>query len=484
MRTGYSSSSDVRGRPVDSSLIELVPINTLRPHSNNARTHSRKQIRQISESIKQFGNISPIIVGDDGEIFAGHARFEANKLLHKTHVPAIRISHLSKAEVRAYMLADNRLAANAGWDREQLAIEFEELQAVLPEIGINLDITGFEPTEVDLLLADMASPKTDRADEVPAVSSRAVTRCGDLWILGRHQILCGDARDAANFRRLMEGKRAAAVFCDPPYNLRVRSIGGRGRIRHREFAFASGEMGSAEFRKFLATTLRNAVACSADGAIHFVCMDWRHVGDLIEIGPSAYGEMLNIVVWNKSNAGQGSFYRSKHELICVFRVGPSRHRNNIELGRHGRNRSNVWDYAGVNTFGRDRYEQLAMHPTVKPIAMVADALLDCTARGDMVLDPFGGSGTLVLAAEKTGRIARVMEIDPIYVDLSVMRWQSATNLEGILASDGRSFEAVARAHAGNELDRTPSRSADADSESRAIDFGSRRAKRSKRGHHA
>jgi DNA modification methylase len=245
----------------------------------------------------------------------------------------------------------------------------------------------------------------------------------------------------------MNGASAAAVFCDPPYNLRVSAIGGRGRIRHPEFAFASGEMQPQQFQRFLSKILANGVRVSAEGAIHFVCMDWRHVVDLISVGRKHYGAMLNLVVWNKSNAGQGSFYRSQHELIGVFRVGDGRHKNNIELGRFGRNRSNVWTYAGVNTFGRGRMDAIAAHPTVKPTALVADALLDCTSRGDVVLDQCSGSGTIFLAADKVGRIAHGLEIEPRYVDAAILRWQQLTKLEATLEGDGRSFEEVKQARA-------------------------------------
>ena len=429
----------------DSVKIEVVPVRTLRPNPRNARTHSKKQVRQIAASMKRFGIINPIIVDGRGEIIAGHARAEAIKLLGLKSAPVVRVKHLSSTELRAYMLADNKLAANAGWDRELLAVELEELQITLPEIGLDLEITGFQPAEVDLLLADMGPSNSDPTDVMPELPRNAITRRGDLWLLGNHRLLCGDARKADDLRRLMGKASAAAMFSDPPYNLRVRSIGGRGRVRHAEFAFASGEMSSAEFRSFLTATLDNAAQFSTDGAVHFVCMDWRHIADLIGVGRGVYTEMLNLVVWNKSNAGQGSLYRSQHELIGVFRVGKVAHRNNVELGRFGRNRSNVWNYPGVNTFGRDRMAHLAMHPTVKPVSLVADALLDCTARGDAVLDPFAGSGTLILAAEKVGRKAYAIEVEPRYVDLAIARWQSATNLEATLAGDGRTFEQVGNA---------------------------------------
>ena len=403
--------------------IEWSPIGALRPNPRNPRTHSRKQIRQIAASIRKFGFLNPVIVDDANMVLAGHGRLEAARLEGLTHVPIIRFDHLTEAQKRAYVIADNKIAEQAGWDREILAIELGELIDLLPAEGFDVSLTGFETAEIDLLLADMAASRPEPEDILPPLPRNPITRRGDLWLLGKHRLLCGDAREAGDFARLMEGASAAAVFCDPPYNLRVSAIGGRGRVRHPEFAFASGEMSPAQFRKFLLATLGNGVRVSAEGAVHFVCMDWRHIGDLIDVGRELYGDMLNLVVWNKSNAGQGSFYRSQHELIGVFRVGGDPHRNNVELGRFGRNRSNVWTYAGVNTFGRGRMEALAAHPTVKPVALVADALLDCTARGDVVLDQFAGSGTTILAAEKVGRIGFGIEYEPRYVDVAIKRWQ-------------------------------------------------------------
>ena len=435
--------------------VEHVPIGSLRPNPRNPRTHSKKQIRQIGASIRKLGFLNPVIVDDDNTILAGHGRLEAARLEGLTQVPVIRFDHLTPAQKRAYLIADNRIAEQAGWDREILAIELGELTELLPAEGFDVSLTGFETAEIDLLLADMVPSKQEPEDAIPALPQFPASLRGDLWLLGKHRLLCGDAQQIDNFRRLMNGVAAAAVFCDPPFNLRVKSIGGRGQIKHPEFAFASGEMDPARFRQFLTQTLGNGIEVSTAGAVHFVCMDWRHIGDLIEVGRDLYDAMLNLVVWNKSNAGQGSLYRSQHELVGVFRVGERQHRNNVELGRFGRNRSNVWNYPGVNTFGRDRMKALASHPTVKPVALVADALLDCTERGDVVLDQFAGSGTIVLAAEKVGRIACAMEYEPRYVDVAIQRWQSLTKLEATLAGDGRTFEEIAEARANPE---TPPRS--------------------------
>jgi DNA modification methylase len=434
-----------RGGLPPTAQVECVPIETIKLNPKNARTHSRLQRRRIAASIRKFGFVNPIIVDENGMVLAGHGRLYAAQEEGLTHVPVICLNHLTPLQKRAYLIADNKIAEQAGWDRQMLAVELGELVELLPFEEMDISITGFEVAEFDLLRADMASPANEPADKVPALPTNPTTRPADLWCLGSNHLLCGDAQSAASFTKLMGGVSAAAVFCDPPYNVPSRLIGGRGKIQHADFAFASGEMSKVEYRAFLRRTLRNAIRSSSDGALHFVCIDWRHVADLIAVAEELYGGMVNLVVWNKSNAGQGSLYRSQHELIGVFRVGEASHRNNIQLGRFGRNRSNVWTYAGVNTFGRGRMEALSAHPTVKPIALVADALLDCTAPGDVVLDQFVGSGTTILAAEKTGRIAYGIEYEPGYVDVAIQRWQALTKRDAVLQGDGRTFDEVTAA---------------------------------------
>jgi ParB-like chromosome segregation protein Spo0J len=444
---GESKSPKAQPSSAENPLVQRIPIGFLRPNPRNPRTHSKRQIKQIAASIREFGFLSPVIVDENNMVLAGHGRLEAARREGLTEIPAVCLDHLTDAQKRAYLIADNRIAEQAGWDREILAIELSDLIELLPEEGIDVSVTGFETSEIDLLLADMETSGGEPQETIPPLPVTAVTKPGDLWLLGKHRLLCGDAQQAGQFARLVNGASAKAVFCDPPYNLRVSAIGGRGRIQHPEFAFASGEMQPREFQRFLSKILSNGIRVSAKGAIHFVCMDWRHIDDLIFVAKKHYGTMLNLVVWNKSNAGQGSFYRSQHELIGVFRLGDHPHKNNVELGRFGRNRSNVWTYAGVNTFSRGRMEALAAHPTVKPTALVADALLDCTARGDAVLDQCAGSGTIFLATEKVGRVAYGLEIEPRYVDVAILRWQELTKLEATLEGDGRSFEEIKLARA-------------------------------------
>ena len=426
------------------STVQLMPTAALKPNARNARTHSKKQIRQIADSITAFGFVVPILVDEAGAIIAGHGRHAAAQLLALEQVPVTEVKGLSEAKRRALALADNKIAENAGWNRELLAAELPELADLLVIEGLDIAITGFAPVEIDQITADFEEDSSDPADTIDPTWTTAppVTKPGDIWELGRHRLLCGDARTAGDLAKLMGEAQAAMAFLDPPYNVRVRDIVGRGRVKHAEFAMASGELSRGDFVDFLKSTLGAAAAVSRAGAVHFVCMDWRHVGELLEASDTAYGHTLNLAVWVKSNAGQGSFYRSQHELVGVFRVGEEPHLNNIELGRHGRSRSNVWHYAGVNTFRTGRLDELKSHPTVKPVALVADAMRDCTRRGDIVLDTFCGSGTTILAAERVGRRAYTLELEPRFVDVAIRRWQAYSRKDAVHAETGLTFDEV------------------------------------------
>jgi DNA modification methylase len=347
-------------------------------------------------------------------------------------------------------LADNQIASKAGWNRQLLAEELGDLATLLPECDLSLEITGFEMAEIDSLLGDLVDPERDPADEVPSPGKTAISKIGDLWELGPHRVLCGDGQSAEAVQRLMGAASATMVITDPPYNLPIKQVQGRGRIKHADFAQGAGEMSRSEYIDFLRIALALAGKHSVNGAIHFVFIDWRHIHELLEAGAAVYAELKNIVAWTKTNAGQGSFYRSQHELVCVYRSGDGPHINNIELGRHGRNRSNVWTYPGVNTFRAGRLDDRVMHPTVKPVALVADAMRDCSRRGDIVLDPFLGSGTTIIAAERVGRRGFGLEIDPVYVDVVVRRWQAYTGRDAILADTGQTFEEVAAARRNAE----------------------------------
>lgn len=420
-----------------------TPIDDLRPAKSNARVHSKKQLKQIARSIQRYGFNAPVLIGNDGEIIAGHGRVEAAKLLGLETVPAICLAHLNDVERRAYLIADNKIALNAGWDQELLAGEIQ----VLVDHGFDIEDTGFSVAEVDILLeeandaAPVSKKKAQAEDRIPDVDPLAVTRMGDVWQLGRHRLICGDARDVNAYTALLNGEEVDLLFTDPPYNVKIdRNVSGKGAAIHREFAFASGEMKDGEFVHFLTQSLGAAASRCRDGAIAFVCMDWRHMGELLEAGRHVFAEMKNLCVWNKPVGGMGSCYRSKHELVFMFKVGTAEHVNTFGLGGDGRYRTNVWDYAGNSSINATRMEELSMHPTVKPVAMIKDAILDCSHRGHIVLDCFAGSGSTLVAAHKVGRVARLIEYDPLYCDVIIRRFEKLTGKQAILKATGHSFE--------------------------------------------
>jgi DNA modification methylase len=406
-------------------LVESVFIDKLQPWPRNARIHSRKQIRQIAESIRRFGFTNPVLIDGENRILAGHGRVEAARELGMTAAPCLRVDHMSAAQKRAYVLADNKLALNAGWDEELLALELKELMAA--DIDFGVDVVGFSIAEVDQLIEGLTPEESgDPADDRLPDPEQVPTRChlGDIWQLGPHRMACGDALDPTVVAALMDGETAEMAFTDPPYNVAIDgNVSGLGNIRHREFAMASGEMTRDEFTAFLSSTFANLTENSCEGSIHFICMDWRHMGEMLEAGAANYSELKNLIVWAKDNGGMGSFYRSRHELVFAFKNGAAPHINSFELGQHGRYRTNVWQYRGVNTLKAGRLDELALHPTVKPVAMIADAIKDVSRRGGIVLDLFGGSGSTLIAAHKTGRRARLCELDPVYCDRILRRWE-------------------------------------------------------------
>ncbi|GAA6164004.1 DNA modification methylase [Pelagimonas sp. KU-00592-HH] len=423
--------------------VRYLSVGELRPYSGNARTHSAKQISQIAASIRTFGFVNPVLVTEEGVIIAGHGRVEAAKQLGMSRVPTLEISSLSPDELRAYVIADNRIAECADWDKDILAIEFQALASA--ELEFELEVSGFETAEIDLLLQPLEADEACDDECPPAVpKGDPVTRVGDIWLLGKHRLVCGDARLAATYGDLMKSEKAQVVFTDPPYNVKIDGhVCGGGKIQHKEFAMASGEMNSDEFKHFLISSLRNMARVSSDGAIHFVCMDWRHLPELLFAGAEVYSELKNLVVWKKTNAGMGSFYRSQHELVFVYKNGRAPHRNNFGLGERGRYRTNVWEYPGVNSFGRNQAD-LELHPTVKPVAMIADALRDVSRRGEVVLDGFGGAGSTLLAAERTGRRARLVELEPAYCDVTCLRFEKLTGQTPTLEASGQTFHEVSR----------------------------------------
>ena len=424
-----------------------TPITDLKPYAQNNRTHCKASVARLKDAIGQFGFVVPILATSEGEIIAGHGRLEAAKALGLGTVPVVTVDHLSEAEARALRIADNKLAELSGWNEEALQFELAELMdlSFAGELDFDLDITGFELPEIDIIISAAEPAQESETAPEPDRDTSSVTQPGDLWVLGDHQILCGNALEMNSFEVVLGKDAPRMIFTDPPYNVAVNGHVRGGDAGHREFAMASGEMSDGEFRTFLSGFLTHVYAVLPDGGIAMVCMDWRHIEELIATGKAAGFGLLNLCIWNKTNGGMGSLYRSKHELVAIFKKPGGAHINNVELGKHGRNRTNVWDYAGVNTFGTGRDADLADHPTVKPTALVADAIRDVSHRGDIVLDCFGGSGATLLAAEKTGRGARLIELDPAYVDVAIRRWQEMTGKQAIHSKSGETFSVLAEA---------------------------------------
>lgn len=412
--------------------IEYHKPSTLKPWGNNARTHSKKQIRQIADSIKLVGFTNPVLIDGKLTILAGHGRVEAAILLGMQTVPCIHLDQMTEDQKRAYVLADNKLALNAGWDEEILAAELGALHDL--DLDFDVEITGFSIAEIDNLIdgASFEEPGDPTADRLPEPDLPPRCKTGDIWQLGQHRLICGDSRDPQVVGLLMDDNNATMVFTDPPYNVPIDGhVGNSGKIKHREFAMASGEMSKLEFANFLHKSFTNMANYSVDGSIHFICMDWRHMQEVMEAGNAVYDEFKNLITWVKDNGGMGTFYRSRHELIFAFKKGNAPHINTFELGQHGRYRTNVWEYKGVNTMRKGRMEELELHPTVKPVQMIADAIKDVSGRNDIVLDLFGGSGSTLIAAHKTGRRAYLCELDPVYCDRIIARWEAYANDEAV-----------------------------------------------------
>ena len=419
------------------------PIAELRLNPNNPRRHGRAQIRRIAKSIKAFGFNVPVLIDSHGNIIAGHGRVMACQQLGWSEVPTIMLDHLNGAQKQAFMIADNRLTELSEWDDRLLGEQLRALAEV--ELNFDLEVTGFDMGEIDLRIEGLsdANEQQDAADELPLPRyGPAISRVGDLWLLGEHRVYCGNALDPTSYAALMDNKQAAMAFTDPPYNVPIEgNVSGLGSIRHRDFVMASGEMDEREFAQFLRESFSQLAGNSIDGSLQFVCMDWRHMVEVLAAGREVYTELKCLCVWVKDNPGMGSLYRSQHELVFVFKHGRGHHQNNIQLGKYGRNRPNVWQYPGFNSFARNGEEGnlLALHPTVKPVAMIADAIMDCTARGDIVLDSFLGSGSTIISSERTGRRCYGLEIEPIYVDTVIRRWQTLTGKTARRAIGGQSF---------------------------------------------
>jgi DNA modification methylase len=418
---------------------QFFAIDQIKPYPAHARTHNKRQIEKLKKLIRHFGQVVPIVVDRDGIIIDGHAVWTAVRELGSGEIAAVVVANRADPEIKALRLALNRIPRDAAWDDERLREELEELAT----LSFDLDLTGFDAVEIDHLL-EVDVPKlnvADDEDQIPSPQTPAISAAGDIWTCGRHHVGCGDARDQAFIEKVSGGLHGSMCFVDPPYNVPIAGfVSGKGRVQHREFVQGVGELNSDQFTAFLAESLTVLQQSASDRALIYACMDWRHIFELLGAGRQSGLELINLCVWAKTNAGMGSLYRSQHELICVFKAGPANHTNNVELGRHGRNRANLRTYRGLNSFGADRDELLASHPTVKPVLMIADAIRDVTRRGEVVLDTFMGSGSTVMAAEETGRVGVGVDLDPLYVDVAVRRWQARTRRDALHAETGETFD--------------------------------------------
>jgi hypothetical protein len=439
--------------------IEYVAPDTLKMSARNARTHSKAQVRQIVASIQAFGFASPVVVDESGEIIAGHGRVQAAVSLGLSSVPVVRLEHLDDAQKRALRIADNRLAELAGWDQKILALEFKDLLSIDLKLDLSFDmaVTGFAPAEIDRMIDQTTeSTAAEKDNSLPDLdpSTATVSQLGDIWLLGEHLITCGDARQRATYEALLGEERCAMGIHDAPYNV---SIGGHvsGSGKHAEFLMATGELSEAEFTSFLSAFLGHATSFSKRGAIQWAFMDWRHIGELMRAGETAGLDLINLAVWDKGAGAMGSLLRSQHELVFMFKKAGAPHINNVQLGKFGRNRTNVWAFPGAAGLRKE----LKLHPTPKPVSLVAEAIKDVSNRGDLVLDAFSGSGTTIIACARTGRRARVIELDPRYVDVAIERWQRWSGSPAVHAHTNATFEEV-RARRWSELGSAPSEACD------------------------
>ena len=432
--------------------LEIIerPLSEIRPDPDNPRIHGKRHVRQIMGSIEAFGFNAPILLDDSLQIIAGHGRYAAAVHLGLQTVPTICLGHLDARQRKAYMVADNRLGDLSKWDGKILAGIMLELAEA--DLTFNVEAAGFSVGEIDLMVAEQEEGTSDKDDALPEPGP-IISAPGEVWELGDHVIICGSALDASSYAAVLGNDMADVVLTDPPYNVPINGhVSGLGKVRHAEFEQASGEMSEEEFIAFLTGSVSLSARFSRDGSLQYWAMDWRHQHELNVAARGVYDEQVNLCIWVKTNAGMGALYRSQHELFQVWRKGRERHRNNVQLGRFGRSRSNIWKYPGANMAGHGAGEGnlLHLHPTVKPVALVADAVLDSTCRGEIVLDPFLGSGSTLIAAEKVGRRCRGIELAPAYVDTIIRRWQRWSGGLAQRRGDGALFDDLEAAVASAE----------------------------------
>ena len=429
------ASSPARNNLLPALNVEEVPVEEIRPARRRSRKTSPEQKKRVMRSVQEFGICVPLLIDENARVVDGHILLEAAKELGLDHVPCIRVTHLSPGQLRLLRISLNRTSETGEWHLEELRVELQELDT----LDLDLSITGFSMPEIDIILADPLVGEI--MEDEPEPAAEPVSRAGDIWRLDDHLIICGNALEAATYERLGGDINFTAVFADPPYNCPIAGfVSGLGKAKHKDFAMGVGEMTPEAFQAFLADFLRLAAEWCIPGAVLYICMDWRQIARLHAAGADAALSLVNMAVWDKGAGGMGALYRSAHELISVFCNGDRPAVNNVELGRHGRDRTNVWHYPGANRPGSSAARELGNHPTPKPAELVRDALLDVTRRGDHVLDPFLGSGTTLIAAEECGRVCAGIELDPGYVDAAILRWERQTGKVAVHEGSGLTLE--------------------------------------------
>ena len=431
-------------------VFENLKVADIHGYEHNAKTHPESQVQQIISSINKFGFNNPILIDENNEIIAGHGRFLAAQAMNLETVPTIKLSHLTDAQKRAYRLADNKIAENGGWNKELLSMEIKDLEKICLNDNFVIQDIGFNDAELDSIINFTdAKPINQKTNAVPFIpEDEIISKPGDIWQLGKHRIICGDSLNPDTFVKLFDGKKADMILQDPPYNVKIDGhVCGSGTIKHKEFAMASGEMTTDEFTQFLMNNFALCKQYSNDGSLHYNFMDWRHVLEITTAGKNVFDKFINMCVWVKTSGGMGSLYRSQHELCFIFQNGKESHNNNIQLGKYGRYRTNVWQYAGVNTFGKHKQDGI-MHPTVKPVEMLKDAILDVSKRGDIVLDCFLGSGSSLIACQQSGRICYGIEYEPLYIDTTIRRFQNLFRIDAINVSTGKTYNESLKEHKG------------------------------------
>jgi len=425
----------------------------LKPSDRSLHVYTRRQRRAVNTSIKKLGICRPILVDGGGDIIDGQLVWEEAKALKLPLVPIICIDHLSADELRLLRITVNKTATMAEWDQKLLKLEFEDLYELSLDTGLDIELSGFSSAEIDSILLggvgsmqDGGCDESEEAETLEPGAGPAISRVGDLWILDQHRLLCGNSLEEASYVTLLGDDKAQMVCSDGPYGVPIKGHVS-GRKGTREFEYGCGKESADEFIKFNATVFGHLVRHSIDGSIHYHFISWHHLWELLSAGREQYTELKNLLVWSKTNGSRG-FYRSQHELICVFKAGTAPHICTFGIEKGARVRSNVITMAGCNSFGSTRDEDLAAHVTVKPKSLIADLIRDCSTPNGIILDAYCGSGTILLACEMTRRRARAIELDPLYVDVAIRRWEKMTGKQAMLEATGQTFAEV-------EADRAP-----------------------------